>query len=718
MRRLQRLNRKEHAGKSNILSAIDVVLNHLRNGTPAASWAPRGRAAEEFTDRDTSRRIQLGAEFALDEPFNTSLREQLKAETTQYERAIDQIANQSSISVVISGSMERGSPFLFLEEATVGPVVVADDLLTTNGIKLISISPSVASELFRNERDASGYRMDLTALDRVVADPALIDFAFRERDPNRLSYIVGRIGDAVRPSLQKQLEAVFRASADSEQFVSGVAQLSAQIRGNIGAVEQRETTAPMTAFAGDVKTPPAYVAWLMKQLGELPKIHFRETKQPIGPEEAAALLRLKVRRGGEERLAAVKQTVRALLGVSVDAFEPEDPTDDRRPVQRGQRRIAEMDINDFIVEANGAGIREALRIVLDLELKAPRLVLIEEPEVHLHPGLEQALHSYLLGKSDSVQMFVTTHSTNFIDAASLQNVYLVSRDDQRKTVVETVAVGEGALRIPSELGLRLSTVFMFDRLIFVEGRSDEDILRELAKKEEVDLTRANVGFVQMGGVRNFASFAAESTLEILSRRQIKMWFITDRDEKDDAEVKAMVNRLGENARLIVLKCREIENYLLDAKAFGNLLLQKGVIVPTDASERETAIAAALREAAIALKDEVIRLRVERKLLRPLYLQSRTLSGTPVERFNNAIADIQKRITSLESIQEQVSKEIEEHWESRALCLAPGAMILDGAARRFGGRFVKEVDGVKLARNISRSGMNAEVAALLREVAKE
>jgi putative ATP-dependent endonuclease of OLD family len=87
-----------------------------------------------------------------------------------------------------------------------------------------------------------------------------------------------------------------------------------------------------------------------------------------------------------------------------------------------------MDIDRFLVDANGAGVREALRLILDLELKKPQLLLLEEPEAHLHPGLEHAVYSYLRERSQTVQMIVTTHSTNFVDSVSFQNIYLVSRD--------------------------------------------------------------------------------------------------------------------------------------------------------------------------------------------------------------------------------------------------------------------------------------------------
>src|SRR5262249_3940926 len=198
---------------------------------------------------------------------------------------------------------------------------------------------------------------------------------------------------------------------------------------------------------------------------------------------------------------------------------------------------------------NGAGVREALRLVLDLELKTPRLLLLEEPEAHLHPGLEHAVYSYLRDRSHGVQMFVTTHSTNFVDSVSFQNIYLVSRNESGRTAIEQLDAGDGPLKVPAELGLRLSTVFMYDRLLFVEGPSDEAVFRELGRTLGIDLSKANVGFVQMGGVRNFAHFAADATIALLSRRRIRLWFISDRDEREDSEVRSMLQRLGQGATL-------------------------------------------------------------------------------------------------------------------------------------------------------------------------
>ena len=248
-------------------------------------------------------------------------------------------------------------------------------------------------------------------------------------------------------------------------------------------------------------------------------LHLTERRKPIGEEEAERLLSLKVKRGGEAALRNIKETVSSLLGVRIDAFQSESP----------QAKTAELDVDNFLVELNGSGIKESLRLVLDVEFGNLNILLVEEPEIHLHPALETSMMRYLKRLSSHCQVFLTTHSTNFLDTAEMQNVYLISKVES--TQVQKLNIEEAEAKIPKELGIRLSSLFMFDRLVFVEGQSDEDILREWASTLEINFSQANVGFIPMGGVRNFAHFATDKILSFLTKRQVKMWFLMDRDEK-------------------------------------------------------------------------------------------------------------------------------------------------------------------------------------------
>jgi putative ATP-dependent endonuclease of OLD family len=471
-------------------------------------------------------------------------------------------------------------------------------------------------------------------------------------------------------------------------------------------ISKLEIAGVIRTFGGDAKVFPDHIRWLMEEYGSIPMIHFLENKQSLGREEAEKLLQLKNRRGGPQQLNALQQTIKGLLGVHIDAFK------------EGDQSPAEMDVDQFLVEANGAGVREALRIVLDLELRSPRLVLIEEPEVHLHPGLARVVANYLRQKSAEIQMFVTTHSTEFVDSVAFQNAYLVSRNDCGMTVCQLVEAEEEALRIPTELGLRLSTVFMFDRLVFVEGPSDEAVLRIFAEKLGIDLASSNIGFVHMGGVRNFAHFAAQSTLDLLSRRQVSMWFVTDRDESEDEEVRNMKARLGPRARLKVLGRRELENYLCDEEALAKFIYQKlqsSASKPTKELDRG-AICAALEKAVEDSKADVVRLRIAKRILAPLYFGARTAGGTAEEKLAKGAEELNARLKDLDTEKTKIEAEVNSSWATDAAKLAPGAVVLDRAAQAFGVRFLKENgDSEKLARLIPATAISQDIRELLREL---
>jgi len=706
---------KNNAGKSNILSTIDLLLEHLKRGAVAGPWATL-RARDEFTNREQLPPIQIGVEFVLTEKTNRELRERLSKEAPQLENAIAQIQGSPSLSIIICCATERGRPFIFTERMGVGSIDASGQTLGLTGITLLKVDRPTGRELFHQYDSTEALQGDLTAV-RELASRGEVRFAFdaNEENPARRALMIEQLlrVQTRSPGVRQRIDQSARSAQTLEEFRTAISQIAAEIQAKIQKSQKQETESVIATFAGDAKTIPTYVTWLMQQYGQIPVLHLRETKRPIGRAEADALLKLKVKRGGPARLDSIQQTVQALLGVNIDAFEAE--TTPRT------ESSAEMDIDEFLVDANGAGIREALRLILDLELAPPAVAMIEEPEVHLHPGLERAVETYLRERSRFVQMFVTTHSTHFVDSASFQNVYLVSRDKERRTQVEAVGADDGAFKIPAELGLRLSSLFMFEQLVFVEGPSDEAVLRELAKTLGVDFAKANAGFVQMSGIRSFAHFAAEQTLELLARRQMRLWFLVDRDEADDDEVARMVARLGDRATLHVLGRRELENFLLAPLAVQAFILEKRAAAGNPAPDEVKLddVATSLKLEAEALRDEVLRLRLERRVLRPIYLQNRTIApGLPEERIRLALNDLQNRLETLPAEREKATASLQDDWPVRAQELAPGSEILKKVATAFGSHFRKEIgDSAKIAKHLRPEDIPAELRNLLNDISR-
>jgi putative ATP-dependent endonuclease of OLD family len=569
------------------------------------------------------------------------------------------------------------------------------------------VSLPVAEELDQRFRAAAEYRKDLEDIDDLISDRRRLDRRFHppKDEPGILLYESRR---RMRPDLIKRVDIMYRQAETAEQFLTAMAPLIAEVNGKADAEANRQTEGTIETFSGDAKLPPEYVGWLMRLFGSTPILHFREEKQKLGRSEAESLLQLKTKRGGPQRMSGVQAIVQGLLGVQIDAFRDEEGLP------------AEMDVDQFLVDANGAGIREALRIVLDLELKNPGLVLVEEPEVHLHPGLARVVANYLRQKSSEIQMFVTTHSTEFVDSVAFQNAYLVSKDKDGKTTCQLIEAEDEALRIPTELGLRLSTVFMFDRLLFAEGPSDEAVLRIFAQKLSIDLTRCNLGFVHMGGIRNFANFAADATLDLLSRRRVLMWFLTDRDEMEDEEVKKMMEKLGTRAKLFVLHCRELENNLLNEEAIAAFISEKlrAAKKSADGATRDR-VAEALQTVLTEMKPEVVRLRLQKRALAPIYLQSRKASGSPEDRIKSALENLQKRLASLEEQRAEIGAAVDQSCSAEQKNWAPGALVLEKVAATFGAKFSKENgDSEKIAALMPPSAISHHLKTLLEEVADE
>jgi putative ATP-dependent endonuclease of OLD family len=721
---------KNNSGKSNILSAINAFFDCTADIVTLRP--PIGRDID-FHRGAEGEPIEITLRFLLSLAERDEIVRDIATEAPQMKNAVDGLDPSLRLLVTVTVS-PSGTPFAYISLIGLAPPHKSVNNMSDGKRVLLSVNPEAAGELHdkqsimaRTQRKAAATRNAIARIDEPIWS-RLRRTPDAARDPYLLSSfltdseVIELVGSLAGSSNSyAEFQGALRTYADNEV-------LTAKRLSNEPLQRKVHT------FAGDSELIPNYSRNILHRLLEFSVLYLRERRNPVGPDEAQHLLSLKVRRGGPEILKTIQETVSTLLGVNIDAFESAPPPRGSTPIGARtratntgrERRMAEMDVDDFLVEVNGSGIREALRLILDTQLHTPTILLIEEPEVHLHPALETSVMRYLRQVSADCQVFLSTHSTNFLDTAEMRNVYLVSTPAS-STEVQLLNLDEAEAQIPSELGIRLSSVFMYDRLVFVEGPSDEGILRELASKLDINLSKANVGFVHMGGVKNFTHYASEATLRFLTRRQVEMWFLLDRDEVEDSEVEALVGRFEGRAKVHVLEKRELENYLLHRRAISELIRVKAQLANLADVEAppDEAVADAMEEESEKLKQFAVEKRAYRILCRPVFPRAKWVfeEGMDSSFGDRLSTEIDRMARNLETQKDRVDKVlaeqsavVERRWPRDKYDLVPGDLLLDHVCSRFGVRFRKERDGSRLASLMKSDEVAAEIALFLRDIA--
>jgi hypothetical protein len=168
------------------------------------------------------------------------------------------------------------------------------------------------------------------------------------------------------------------------------------------------------------------------------------------------------------------------------------------PVGGAQARIEVWPIDSVTERENltvplgdcGSGIGQVLAMLyVVINADGPRTILIDEPQSFLHPGAIRNLFEILKRERTIHHQFImATHSPTVVTAAAPCRVLLL-RQENGESKVETINANENAsLRLfLSEVGARLSDVFGADRILWVEGKTEElcypRIIRELLKTE-------------------------------------------------------------------------------------------------------------------------------------------------------------------------------------------------------------------------------------------
>lgn len=150
-----------------------------------------------------------------------------------------------------------------------------------------------------------------------------------------------------------------------------------------------------------------------------------------------------------------------------------------------------ININDGVLtslEDKGDGIKSlaAIGIVQSMSFENAQgrslMLLIEEPEAHLHPDAVHSLRNVLIEISNrpNVQVIISTHSPILIDRENLSNNIIVLQDHK-------ASKASSISQIRETLGVRTIDNLSFKKAILVEGESDKRYFEKICSELSVSL---------------------------------------------------------------------------------------------------------------------------------------------------------------------------------------------------------------------------------------
>ena len=264
--------------------------------------------------------------------------------------------------------------------------------------------------------------------------------------------------------------------------------------------------------------------------------------------------------------------------------------------------------NQFLADSCGMGFQSIISIAvlraygelqLSKETKSP--IFIEEPEIFLHPQAQRKFHKILkdLANNHNIQIFYNTHSPNFIDFEYFDQVFLTRKDNKEGTYVKNCKISD----LIEDLNIRrreegkkgkdieengyreqikynfeetcnskqASEAFFANKIILVEGQSENTILKYLFKMIEFDLDDNNISIVECGCKNEIDRY-----YRIYTEFGIPVFVIFDSDkqikEDDKKNKKDIEENERENLVLFELLCYEYnDNFYGDNQVKNNFL---------------------------------------------------------------------------------------------------------------------------------------------------
>lgn len=214
----------------------------------------------------------------------------------------------------------------------------------------------------------------------------------------------------------------------------------------------------------------------------------------------------------------------------------------------------------------GSGLLQTLIVLSFLYGYAPDVLLLDEPDAHLHVNLQRTLLDFLK-RQTHVQMLIATHAEEFIRRVKPQQItFLTPEGIRRLTDTDQAAIALAEIN-----NLDISNLIARKLIVYVEGETDEDCLVGWASALEADSEFAGIR-EQMRGVA-FVFLKGGSAEEMLAQadRHFRGCKLLSSSAQRllilDRNSGKWQSRVDHDPSLLVWGKRHVESYLLVPEAW-------------------------------------------------------------------------------------------------------------------------------------------------------
>ncbi|OFW09863.1 MAG: chromosome segregation protein SMC [Acidobacteria bacterium RIFCSPLOWO2_12_FULL_59_11] len=225
---------------------------------------------------------------------------------------------------------------------------------------------------------------------------------------------------------------------------------------------------------------------------------------------------------------------------------------------------------DYDIIAGGSGFQQILTLLAFLYGYQLTTILFDEPDAHLHVNLQREILDYFKRKSfeRDIQFLIATHAEEFVRGVDASQI--VSLLHQVPKRIESTPV---VLRAMADVSNEeITRLVASPYILYVEGESDERILRAWADQCGAQLAMDKVCFKSMGGGGK-ENMKARANEHFAALQQIipgvSRLLLFDYDDSDTA-----FHPQPDNPSLAEWKRKNIENYLLVPDAWKRAALHQ------------------------------------------------------------------------------------------------------------------------------------------------